>query len=266
MKELFQKRVVYETKDMDKVIVERDLVYKVADNSELHMDIYTPHGIDKSSRLPAVILVHGETPVHNMKDAGQYDSLGRLIATSGMIAIAFNHRTLVNGAAISEVNSDIDSLIEYIMDNSKDLKINKNKLALWAVSLGVPFGLYKGIHEDSHFIKCIVGYYGYGDLKHYKESLNPNLSDEEIRKFSIMNLLDRAKHKIPPIFIARAGLDNPVLNQSLDELILHSLKNNLSIDIHNHPNGQHAFDIFNDVERTHTIIELTLNFLKEYLL
>lgn len=266
MKELFKIPVVYEVKGMDKVIVKKDLVYKTTENSELHMDIYAPHSIDKSSSLPAVILVHGEAPIHNVKDAGQYDSLGRLIAASGMIAISFNHRTLVNGAAISEVNYDIDDIFEYVIKNSKSLNIDEDKLAIWAVSLGVPFGLYKGMHKDSNFIKCIVGYYGYGDFKHYKEALNLNLTDEEIQKFSTVDLVEKAKHKIPSIFIARAGLDSQILNESLDEFILYSLKNNLTIDVYNHPDGKHAFDLFNDVERTHTIIKLTLDFLKEHLL
>lgn len=34
------------------------------------------------------------------------------------------------------------------------------------------------------------------------------------------------------------------------------------MDIYNHPTGVHAFDLFNDNERTHEIIKKTLEFLK----
>jgi hypothetical protein len=37
------------------------------------------------------------------------------------------------------------------------------------------------------------------------------------------------------------------------------------IDLLNHPTGQHAFDLFNDNDRTHEIIVRTLDYLEKHL-
>jgi hypothetical protein len=55
------------------------------------------------------------------------------------------------------------------------------------------------------------------------------------QKFSLVDLLSKNPDKIPPIFIARAGMDNPLLNESLDKFITKALANNLYDDVYNHP-------------------------------
>lgn len=70
---------------------------------------------------------------------------------------------------------------------------------------------------------------------------------------------------IPPILVARAGLDNKLLNESIDRFVVEALRNKLSIDVLNHATGQHAFDLFNDNYRTHEIIKKSLDFLKIHL-
>lgn len=262
----FKKNVVYQIKDMDKVDTQRNITYKTVDGKEFLFDVYTPQNISSDSRLPVAILVHGEAPVHNMKDAGQYDSIGHLVAASGLIAVAFNHRVLVNGAAITEVNDDIYDLIKFLSSNANDFKIDKEKLAIWSVSYGVPFGLYAGIYNAPSFIKCLVAYYGFGDFKHFKEKLDPSISNDVVEKFSPTTLISKESNKIPPLFIARAGLDSPELNASLDRFILRALENNLTIDVFNHASGYHAFDLFNDDDRSKEIIQRTLDFLKKHLL
>ena len=66
-----------------------------------------------------------------------------------------------------------------------------------------------------------------------------------------------------PMFIARAGQDQtPYLNEVLDRFIMSALARNLSITIANHPNGPHAFDLFDDSHTTRVIIQEVLDFLK----
>jgi hypothetical protein len=59
-------------------------------------------------------------------------------------------------------------------------------------------------------------------------------------KGSHLDLLSKKPGKIPPIFITRAGMDNPLLNESLDKFITKALANNLYIDVYNHPTGHHV--------------------------
>lgn len=194
--------------------------------------------------------------------------MGKLIAASGLNAVTFNHKVLSEGFSIKEINSDIDILIKYLVENNEKLNIDKDKIAIWCFSGGVPFGLYAGMHRYSNYVKCIIAYYGLTDFKHAGQLLGINISDEdeEVEKYSPIYLIDENSKKIPPLFIARAGLDNPILNESLDKFITKALVNNLTVDIYNHPTGGHAFDLFNDNDRTCEIISKSLDFLRKYLI
>jgi len=70
--------------------------------------------------------------------------------------------------------------------------------------------------------------------------------------------------KIAPIFIARAGLDNPRLNGTVDQFVQEALARNATIDVSNHPKGHHGFDILDDDERSREIIGRTIAFIKSH--
>lgn len=251
---------------MEKVIIQKNIVYEIADEEELLFDLYIPQNTSLETRLPAVILVHGEAPFNSLKDLGQYDSLGQLIAASGMAAVAFNRRMLIKGAAITDILNDINNLTACLIKNADKFNIDKDKFAIWSISAGVPFGLYAGMYKNPEYIKCLVAYYGFGDFETLMKILNNSKLDGQVEKFSLIDLLSKKPDKIPPIFIARAGMDSPLLNESLDKFITKALANNLYVDVYNHPTGHHAFDLFDDNKRTHDIIKKTLDFLQSILL
>ncbi len=56
------------------------------------------------------------------------------------------------------------------------------------------------------------------------------------------------------------------LNQSVDEFVREALAHNISIDLMNHPEGQHSFDMLDDNARSREIIRATLEFIKAHLL
>ncbi|HYG58280.1 MAG TPA: hypothetical protein VD902_09500, partial [Symbiobacteriaceae bacterium] len=58
--ERFRAPVVYTLPGMDRVMVEKDLVYHRADGQELHMDVYHPVDRRTNERRPAVLFVHGD--------------------------------------------------------------------------------------------------------------------------------------------------------------------------------------------------------------
>jgi len=263
---VFKKEIVYKIKDMDKVKVQKNIIYQFNDNRKSLMDIYTTCSKESLSPMPVVILVHGEAKsVSNMKDAGQYCSLGKIIATLGLNAITFNHRVLSDGFSIQEVMQDINDLMQYVINNADNLKIDKSKIALWSFSGGVPFGMYVGLSGYFDYIKCIISYYGFGDFNHISRFFSTPLNAETLKDISLLKLIQKNVALIPPLLIVRAGLDDKTLNESIDEFIVEALRNNLSIDILNHATGQHAFDLFNDNVRTHEIINKSLEFLKIHL-
>jgi acetyl esterase/lipase len=123
-------------------------VYEISDEVELPFDLYLPQNTTSDKKLPAVILVHGEAHFNLLKDLGQYYSLGRLVAASGMAAVAFNRRMIIKGAAITDAINDINNLIAYLIKNADKFNIVKSKLAIWSIPAGVPFGLYEGMRNN----------------------------------------------------------------------------------------------------------------------
>lgn len=264
MEDVLKKEVVYKIDNMEDVNILKDMVYKTYENKKLLMDMYSSKSLNEKS--PVVVLVHGEAHDVNFKEVGQYVSLGKLVAASGLKAVTFNHRVLSDGFTIDEVNSDVNQLLKYVIENADKLNIDKARIAIWCFSGGVPFGLYAGINNFSHCVKCIAAYYGIADFKVVAQLLDINIKAEEIKKYSPINFIDKNSDEIPPMFIARAGLDNPILNDSLDKFIIKAFKNNLTVDVYNHSTGGHAFDLFNDNDRTREIIAKTLDFFKKYLI
>ncbi|MDS0525511.1 esterase [Clostridium sp. SHJSY1] len=262
IKEIFNKEIVYKINNMDKICIQKNIVYKSVGKKEMLMDLYTPF-INK--KLPVVILIHGEASSVNFKESGQHISYGKLIAASGLNAVTFNHRVLSDGDNIKEVNKDIEELIKYLIENADRLNIDKDRIAIWCFSSGVPFGLYAGMNNNIESIKAIIAYYGFGDFKAVGKLLEIKIEEEDIEKYSPINLIDENSNRVPPLFIARAGLYNPIVNESIDNFITKGLKHNLNFEIYNHYTGGYAFDLFNDEERSYEIISESLNFLRKHL-
>jgi hypothetical protein len=67
------------------------------------------------------------------------------------------------------------------------------------------------------------------------------------------------------MLVARAGQDHPFLNDALDRFVREALVQNAPLDLLNHREGRHAFDILDDDARSREIISRTLEFLQAHL-
>ena len=119
--------------------------------------------------------MHGEAAPVNFKETGQYISYGKLLASFRLNAVNFNHKVLAEGFNVKDVISDMDTLINYLVENADKLKIDKDKIAIWCFSGGVPFGLYTGMSNYFDYVKGIIAYYGFGDFKSLGEFLQLNI-------------------------------------------------------------------------------------------
>jgi len=90
------------------------------------------------------------------------------------------------------------------------------------------------------------------------------LTEDEVQEFSATTYLEYAEG-LAPMLIAKAGIDYPALNASIDHFIEEASAKNVALDYMIHPGGQHAFDILDDVARSREIIKRTLEFMKTYL-
>lgn len=269
LKQMNQMRIVYQLPGMDQVPAHKDIVYKTVESEDLKMDIYYPLDMQPKSAHPAVILVHGGSqPQHaeQVNEAQPFVSWSQLIAASGLIAVMFKHRTDEGYSKLYEAGSDIDDLVHYVRSNSSILSIDPDALCIFAFSSGPLYGLRTGLRDTPAYIRCIVAYYGGMSLMSRKYFHFSAEEEDLAKEFSpVYHLSHEDPAKIAPLFIAKAGLDRPFLNESIDEFVNIANERNIPITFMNHPTGEHGFDILNDDARSCEIIKATLAFLHEHL-
>ena len=278
--EIIQKPIVYKVSGMEDAQVKRNLTYQTTDESSLKCDLYYPAEFDGKTKLPAVILVHGDVDpgilepevLNNAKDWGGYISTSQLITAFGMVAIPFNHRSAEGRVSkMWEVASDIQAMVDFVHTHAEELLIEKSAIGVWAWSDGVPY-LSALLNSAPEQIKCLVAYYGVMDLQVFIPTLPATLTQaqresmaETLKAFSLINLLQEKPEMIPPIFIAKAGLDNPFTNDSIDSFVSNARTQGVAVELAEQDEGHHGFDSVDDQEKSREIIKATLDFLKKHL-
>ncbi len=229
--------LLYKAEGEDKVKVQKDIVYKKVGETELEMDVYSPP--DASGKLPAIIFISGSG---NTKDWQIYQDYGAVTAANGIIAVQFNRR-FANGSELPQAREDTKSFIDFIRENGGKYGIDTNRIGVWAFS-GGGFFVDLVMQENQPFIKFIIAFYGIDRV----ETL------EQIRKLG---------DKLPPIYMVRAGQDQPNLNNAITLFALQAIGRNLRFTLINYAEGKHAFDIFDDTDETRKIIKHTFQFIKD---
>ena len=271
LKEFVAKRIVYEVPGMAAVRVKKDLVYKRAETEQLRMDVYSPRA--QRRPVPAVLFIHGGRVPPNLlttpKDWAVYVSFGQLMAASGFVGVTFNHR-FYKWESLADAQSDVMDAIEYVRDHAATLGVDPERIVLWSVSAGGIF-LSQPLRDLPSYMKAIVAYYSELDLQNERASAPASVSDETLKRFSPVHYLEELANRtttrpstvaLPPMFIARAGLDDKSLNDGLDRFVQAALKNNATLQLYNHATGHHGFDIQDDNERSREILKQTVEFLK----
>ncbi len=200
-----------------------------------------------------MILIHGGPIPPNLlttpKDWGLFQSYGRLLGASGLAAITFNHCFFAPQKA-ADAMAEVRALLAHLHDHAETLRIDPQRLCLWAFSGGGIF-LSPFLRQAPANIRCMVAYYA---------ALHARLPE-----FSPATQVAESSGLIPPLLIARAGRDMPGLNEGTDHFIQQALKKNACLDVLIHPAGEHGFDIKNDDARTRGILRHTVEFLRTHL-
>ncbi|HKC23293.1 MAG TPA: alpha/beta hydrolase [Thermoanaerobaculia bacterium] len=247
--QLIRMTIVHRVPGMEDVEIRRDLTYATADGTPLGMDVYRPAEAG-GTRLPAVVLIHGgPIPVVGAKRMGVFTSYGRLLAASGFVAVTFNHRFLAPERLL-DAAADVEAATSYVRGQAGELGVDENRLAFWAFSGGGPL-LSLALRGAPSYVRALVAYYAALEL-----------IDETRRDLSPIHHLRAEAGRVPPILVARAGLDQPSLNAGIDRFVQEALATNACVDVLNHPAGRHGFDILDDDARSREIIARTVEFLR----
>lgn len=264
--DMYKKPLVYKIPGMDAVEIHRDITYKQVEAMDLKMDIYVPPGLSAEARVPVVFFIHGGFIPRNVtflpKDWGVYQSYGKLAAASGMVGITFNHRYW--GWTKDDMDrsfGDVLEAIRFVRDRADSYHTDPDRATLWGFSGGGPH-LSLAIREKMDFVRCLVAFYALIDLAPQVRSMSLDPEKERTAEYSLMTYISQAEARFPPIFIGRAGLDAPAINESVDLFVGRALARNVMIDLANHPKGRHGFDILDDDERSREIIARAIEFIK----
>jgi acetyl esterase/lipase len=233
--------LVHPLPDPGRVEVQTGLAYTEAGGRELAMDVYRPAGRAPGSRLPAVLLVHGEAPpevLRGVRGWGQYGGWGRLLAGEGLAAVAFEHRAVAE-AGFEGVVAELGAAVAAVRDRAGELGLDPDRLALAGFSAGVPLTV-AALAGPAAGVRCAALCYGPpGDVAPW-----PGL---------------------PPLLVVRAGQDAPERNASIDSFVAAARAAGLPLELVEHPDGHHAFDVLDDTDASRDAIVRVVAFLRERL-
>jgi len=260
--DIFTRRVCLQLEGMDDVTVRRDVAYGPPDD-RLGMDLYYPPGQVDDGGWPAVIVVAGYPGTMeprrtslSYKEIGWTVSMCQLITLSGMVAIAYTNRDPV---------ADLRALFGRLHDDARSLRIDASRIGVVAVSGNVPTALTTIMRDARRTPACAV--FGYGCLLDLDDTTHVA---DAARQFGFINpgvgrTITDLRRDVP-LLITRAGRDEfPAMNASIDSFIRQGLVENLPITFVNHPEGRHAFDLFDDSRASRDILRQTLRFLQQHL-
>ncbi len=257
----FTRRVCLQLGGMDDVTVRRDVAY--GSHGRLLMDVYYPPDHTGDGRWPAVIIVAGypgtiepRPTTLTYKEIGWTVSMCRLIAMSGLVAIAYTNR---------DPASDLRTLFGHVHDDAGSLRIDPARIGVVAVSGNAPTALSAVMQDAPRTPACAV--FGYGCLLDLDGATD--VADAS-RQFGFANPVAGRTvadlRRDVPLLITRAGHDQfPAMNASIDRFIRQGLIENLPITLVNHAEGPHAFDLFDDSRTSRELVRQTLRFLRQHL-
>ena len=267
--DMYHRPIVYKVPGMETVDIHRDIAYKTADGADLKMDIYVPPGLPAGTRVPVIFFVHGgylpRTITFLPKEWGVFQSYGRLAAASRFVGVTFNHRYWGWKREDMEMSfGDVLDAIRFVRGHAEAYRVDPDRVALWAFSGGGPH-LTIPMREKLDFVRCLVSFYAILDMTPTAKSMSLDPEKEHSADFSPVTYLRKDGPRLPPMFVGRAGLDSPGINESVDRFLSGALALNEMIEVMNHPNGRHGFDILDDNERSREIIARALEFIKAHI-
>jgi hypothetical protein len=176
----------------------------------------------------------------SFREMGATVSWARLIAASGIAAIAYTNREI-----------ELEAVIERLQ------MLGVERIGIFATSGNAPRALPLIMKDSPAPIAAAVLCYP------YTLDVPPEGKQFGFATPCDQRTVDEIRNDVP-LLIVRAGRDEiPGLNVTLDAFIRGALTANLPLTLLNHPTGPHAFDLVDDTEATRDVIGQILDFLKK---
>jgi len=274
--------VVYSVPGMSQAVVRSGVVFDNSSATPLALDAYLPRGLRKGERRPAIVFISGGERVRHWR---WFISWGQLAAAHGMVGIVPDKRYPRGFDGMRVGVEDTEKLLAFLQTQGDTLSVDPQRICLWTFSAGgrlTSVGLQPdktdgpngpggprqaGMPALPGSVRCLVSFYGVLDMSGELSSVS-NEADREmlLRRYSPVQALESlvaSGGKSPPVFIARAGKDVPLINNGIDRFTSAALRLNVPITVVNYADGDHGFDGFNDTSQSRAIIAAALRFVQE---
>jgi hypothetical protein len=202
--EVIRKRAVLELPGLDAIEVKAEQSYGEGGTFDLYVSA-------TGAPAPTVLFVYGFADprfAQGLRQMGAYQSWGRLLARSGINAVAYSYRDPV---------SDLAALLAHLRESSARLGIDASRLGIWAASGNVPTALHLLMSEAPHAFRCAALLYGY--MLDVPEAAAAFGIGVPARGRSI----DDLPRELPLLVVRAGGDQTPALNASLDAFVAAAL-------------------------------------------
>lgn len=265
--------VVYRVPGMDSAVVRSNVVFDNTAATPLALDAYLPRGLRKGERRPAIVFISGGERVRQWT---WFITWGQLAAAHGLIGIIPDKRYPRSFEGVRTGFEDTEKLLAFLQTQGEDLGVDPQRICLWTFSAGgrlTSVGLQpsklggSGGNQQSGSVRCLVSFYGVLDMAAELQNISNQAERESLlKRYSPVQALESLAAsgvKPPSMFIARAGKDVAIINNTLDRFVSTALRSNVSMTFVNYADGDHGFDGFNDTPQSRAIIKAALEFVKE---
>lgn len=264
---------------LDAVRLEADLVYTTRDGEPLTLDLFlppsAPPGRSPAPRavrapggapLPVVVLVGGFPGAGVRRIFGRpFPKMGpvaswcRLLAASGLAAVAFENRAPVE---------DLARCLDWLRAHGAEHGLDATRVALWSSSGNAPTalaGLLGRAGVDRTGVVCGALLYPYTLDLDGATAVADAAAQWRFAPATAGATLDEFSPGIP-VLLVRAGADAFAgLNESVDRLVAAAMRRDLPVTCLNHAGAAHAFDLDDASPRTAAVIDQVLAFLRAHL-
>src|SRR5688572_22291537 len=175
----------------------------------LRMDLYRPAGA--ATALP--VLVFSNIASGAQRSNAFYKSWAEIAASQGLAAVLPDLRA-------ETYAQDMEAVLAHLLTNGSSLRIDRDRIALYAGSGNVFRALPLVQDPKQTAIKSAVMYYGAAPVTEFRRDL--------------------------PVLFVRAGLDRPPVNRAMTDLVTAATSQNAPVSLLNYPAGHHAFEIVDD--------------------
>jgi len=242
----------------DAVVVRRDLVYGSAAGQPLHFDLFLPATAGTAGAPhAAIVFISGASDTRSWS---VFQSYGRLAAAQGFAGIVYEKR-YARGQSLEGV-ADTGKLLDHLREHGRELGVDPSRIVLWGFSGG---GILLGVGIDARRpeVRALIGFYPELDDSRYLPMYPDSLRKLVKSTASPADIVESRPLALPPTLIARAGLDDPLLNSGILRFVRLALESDRTIELINVPNGHHGFDLLDDTEESRRAIRRAFEFAKE---